>query len=107
MASGDTQQETQTQTHTGAYSQPEIDSAFGAIAQRQPEVVREAFRAYWDLAEETLRTARRVSEQQALSMAKQELVQEVSAIVLSTLQKNPQLILGRMTQDSPPLPQQR
>lgn len=93
MASEDTQTQTGQASRTAeSYSQSQINDAFGAIAQRQPEVVAEAFRAYWDLAEETLRTARRVSEQQALSMAKQELVREVSAIVLTTLQQQPQLI---------------
>lgn len=76
----------------GQSSQYQVDQLFSQIAGQQPGAGVEAFRAYWDLAEETLRTARRVSEVQALSMAKQEITRDVAALVIATLQQNPQLI---------------
>lgn len=90
---------TATETSRGAQeqyaAQQQFDQLFQQIAQQQPGAPGEGYRAFWDLAEETLRAGRRVSEVQALTMAKQEIVRDVASIVLRTLQQNPQLLTGQ------------
>jgi flagellar biosynthesis/type III secretory pathway protein FliH len=54
--------------------------------------VQDAWTAYWELAEATLRTARRVSEVQILSLMRQEIVREVSSSVINEIRRNPQMI---------------
>ena len=78
-----TQYQTQRRTTTGEpidnSSEIDFEQAFAVIARQQPDVIRKAFRAYWDVAEEDtfelavqalqhireLRSAREVSEYQA------------------------------------------
>lgn len=70
-------------------SQGTFDSLFGQqIAGADPSG-REAWQAYFDLAEQTLRTARRVSEVQVLSMMRQQIVQDVTQAVLAQMKSSP------------------
>lgn len=73
-------------------SQSTFDSLFSAqIGQIDPSG-REAWQAYFELAEQTLRTARRVSEIQVLSLMQGQIVKQVTSQVINQLQQNPQLL---------------
>lgn len=52
----------------------------------------QAWQAYFTLAEQTLATARRVSEMSALSLLRQQIVAQVTAEVLHQVQTNPQFL---------------
>jgi hypothetical protein len=74
------------------YSQGQFDQVFSQITSGQPEAIREAWQAYFDLADQTLRTARRVSEVQTLALMKDQIVSEVAQRVIGQLKQNPQLV---------------
>jgi hypothetical protein len=90
----DTQQDKQQEQGQQQQSYPgDITSQqFEQMFTQQPDAARDAVQAYFDLAEQTLRTARRVSEVWTISLMKQQLVSEVSSQVIRHLQQNPQLI---------------
>lgn len=84
------QEQQEQQQGSQEYPQSHFDQVFGQITAGQPEAIREAWTAYFDLADQTLRTARRVSEVQTLSLMKDQIVQEVASRVIQQLGSNPQ-----------------
>jgi hypothetical protein len=91
MADAQKEREQQAQQN---YPQSTFDQLFSEqIAQSGIDPTgREAWQAYFDLAEQTLRTARRVSEIQVLSLMQQHIVKQVTQSVIQQFQQNPQLL---------------
>jgi hypothetical protein len=90
----DQQREQREQQEQQLRSQGSFDSLFGDMITQSgiDPTGREAWQAYFDLAEQTLRTARRVSEIQVLSLMQQHIVKQVTLNVVKQLQSNPQII---------------
>ena len=86
----DTQQDKQEQqqSYPGDISSQQFDQMFSG----QSDAARDAVQAYFDLAEQTLRTARRVSEVWTISLMRDQLVKDTTKQVIAHLQQNPQLI---------------
>jgi hypothetical protein len=99
MADVTQQQDTQHQgkSFDDTQSQGQYDSAFTQqiSAQTGPLATSEAWGAYFDLAEQTLRTARRVSELQVMSLMRQQIVNEVKQQVIAEITSNPALAGSR------------
>jgi hypothetical protein len=86
------QQQTPEKQSQDDYSQGQFDQVFSQMTSGQPEAIREAWQAYFDLADQTLRTARRVSEVQTLGLMKDQIVAETVQQVIRQIQTNPQLV---------------
>lgn len=55
------------------------------------EIQREAWRAYFNLAEQTVRTAREVTELQTLQLMRQAIVSDVTRQVIAQIKADPSL----------------
>lgn len=95
------QQYTQGQGSSGQWPQSTFDTLFGdqIVNSGIDPTGRDAWQAYFELAEQTLRTARRVSEIQVLSLMQTHIVKQVTAQVISQFQRNPQLIAQVLQQN--------
>ena len=93
----DTQQQGRTSQFDDGQSQGKYDQAFTQqiSGQTGPLASSEAWAAYFDLAEQTLRTARRVSELQVMSLMRQQIVNEVKQQVIAEIKSNPALAGSR------------
>lgn len=105
----ETQQEREQREQQEQQFQQRPQSSFDSLFSEQisqsgiDPTGKEAWQAYFDLAEQTLRTARRVSEIQVLSLMQQHLVKQVTANVVTQIQQNPQLLkplIQQMAQQS-------
>src|SRR4051812_43582111 len=67
------------------WSQPQFDQLFSQITSGQPDQAQTYVAAYFDLAEQTLRTARRVSETWAIGAMREQIVADVTQRVVSSL----------------------
>jgi len=88
------QQYQQGQGQSAQWPQSTFDQLFGdqIVNSGIDPTGRDAWQAYFELAEQTLRTARRVSEIQVLSLMQTHIVKQVTAQVIGQFQRNPQLI---------------
>lgn len=86
---------------SGSWPQSTFDQLFGdQIVNSGIDVAgRDAWQAYFELAEQTLRTARRVSEIQVLSLMQQHIVKQVTASVIGQFQRNPQVLASILQQN--------
>ena len=65
-------------------SQRQVDETFASLSSashRPSEFGRQMSDAYWDLADSTIRQARRVSELQTMALFRQEIVADVARVV--------------------------
>ena len=97
MADVTQQQDQQRTSFDDTQSQGQYDQAFTQQISNQTGHLAssEAWGAYFDLAEQTLRTARRVSELQVMSLMRQQIVNEVKQQVIAEITSNPALAGSR------------
>lgn len=106
----DTQEQSKSQSQqqnrraSDQYPQSTFDSIFEQMASSSSgnplaaDSSREAWRAYFKLAQETLRTAQEVSEIQVLASMHRQIVAQAVQSVVHQLQSNPQLITPAVQQ---------
>lgn len=90
-------QQESTQLQGDSRPQENWDNSFisqmaGGLDYHTAETNRELAQSYFQLVEDTIRTARRVSEAQVLSQFRTQIVSEVTTQVMTQLKSNPQLI---------------
>jgi len=91
----DTQQSYQSQQdqETDTRSQSDFNHLFESqVGSQSVDLARDAWTAYHDLAEQTLRTARRVSEMQVFQLMEQQIIRKVTSNVVQQIKSDPSLI---------------
>jgi hypothetical protein len=93
-----TQQDSQSQQSDWSGEERRNQARFDQLFAQQvtsthgSEIARDTVAAYFDLAEQTIRTARRVGEVQAMSLMRQEIVKDVCL----EIQRNPQWVASAL-----------